>query len=229
MKLPPLVPAVFIQRSNRFTAGIRLASDELTTAYVPTTGRLTGVLRPGCRVWLEPALNPARKTPYTLMLAELENGGLCSVNALIANQVFGESIARGKLAAFPYGIIEREVRSSHSRLDFRLSEAEEVCWVEVKSVTYADEGVGKFPDAPTSRGRKHLGVLEALAAAGQRASVVFIAQREDVRSFEPFEAIDPAFAETLRNVTRLGVEAHAYRCTVSVESIEIAEEIPVLL
>ena len=96
-------------------------------------------------------------------------------------------------------------------------------------MTYAEDGVGMFPDAPTGRGRKHLGELAKLAAEGQRASVVFIAQREDAKQFTPLERIDPDFAAELRRVSAMGVEVHAFRCAVSTEEVVIAEKIPVAL
>lgn len=229
MKFGELIPATFVKKGNRFTAGVYLAGGGAATAYVPTTGRLTGVLQSGCRVWLEAAEDPERQTPYTLVLSELPGGGLCSVNAYLANGLFKEALERGALAAFPYPTVQTEVTYGRSRLDFRLSGGGAVCWAEVKSVTYAEDGVGMFPDAPTGRGRKHLGELEKLAAEGQRASVVFIAQREDARSFTPFERIDPDFAAELRRVCAAGVEVHAYRCAVSTEKVVIAAEIPVVL
>jgi len=227
MKLPDLTPATFIKRNNRFSAGVRLDGGGLASAYVPTTGRLTGVLRPGCRVWLILSEDPNRKTPYTMALAELENGGLCSTNAYLANQLFNEAVENGSLESFKYPIIESEVSFGKSRLDFRLSKGNQACWVEVKSVTYVEDGIGRFPDAPTSRGRKHLGELANLAALGDRASVVFIAQREDAQKFAPFEAVDPTFAQTLREVNAKGVEVHAYGCQVSTEGIEINRELSV--
>ena len=227
MKFPQLTPAIFIKRDNRFSASVRLLTGEKAAAYVPTTGRLTGALRPGCRAWLVPSSNPKRKTRYTMVLTELGSGGLCSVNAAMANELVGEALRDGKLDAFQYGRVEREVTFGRSRLDFHLLQEDEACWIEVKSVTYAEEGVGKFPDAPTARGRKHLGELAKLAARGERASAIFVAQREDALRFVPFEAVDPEFSETLREVHRAGVEVHAYRCDVSLEKIEIAEEIPV--
>ncbi len=227
MKFPDLVPAIFVKRGNRFTAGVRLEAGGVSSAFVPTTGRLTGVLRPGCQVWLAPATNPKRKTPYTLTLAALENGGLCCTDAAMANRLFAETFAKGKFEAFRYTSIENEVAFGRSRLDFRLSDGDRVCWVEVKSVTYAEEGVGMFPDAPTSRGRKHLRELAKLAARGDRASAVFVAMREDAVRFAPFEAVDPAFAAALREVRTEGVEVHAYRCNVSLEKIEVAEEITI--
>jgi len=225
MKFPELIPAIFVKRDNRFTAGVRLEVGGVSAAFVPTTGRLTGVIRPGCRVWLAPAADVGRRTRFTLTLAELEGGGLCCTDAAMANRLFAEAFALGKLEAFRYTLIENEVHIGRSRLDFRLSDGAETCWVEVKSVTYADQGVGKFPDAPTSRGRKHLRELAKLAAQGDRASAVFVALREDAVRFAPFEAVDPDFAVALRAVCAQGVEVHAYRCEVSLEGIEIVKEI----
>jgi len=226
VKFPDLVPALFLKRSNRFVALVRLEPGETALAHVPTTGRLTNALEPGCRVWLARSDAPHRKTAYTLILTELPEGGYCAVQAIQANQLFAEAVASGKLKAFDYHQVKAEVTVGESRLDFRLSNHAPVCWVEVKSVTYAAEGVGKFPDAPTGRGRKHLGELARLAASGDRASAVFIAQREDAQTFTPFEEIDPDFANTLREVHRQGVEVHAYRCKITQEEIKIDQEIP---
>ena len=229
MNFPELIPAFFVKKGNRFTAGVRLAAGGISTAFIPTTGRLTGVLTPGCKIWLEKADNPDRKTPYSLVLSELPGGGLCSTNAYLANVLFSEAVEKGRLAAFPYGTVENEVSIGHSRLDFRLSNPSETCWVEVKSVTFVEKSVGLFPDAPTSRGRKHLGELEKLVENGDRASAVFVVQREDALTFAPYEAINPDFAEALRHAVENGVEVHAYRCAVSPERIEVAEEIAIRL
>ncbi|MEA3327356.1 MAG: DNA/RNA nuclease SfsA [Chloroflexota bacterium] len=229
MKFPELVPAIFVHRPNRFIAAVHLERGGAAYAHVPTTGRLTGVLQQGCRVWLSPAANPKRKTPYTLILAELENKGLCSVNATLANRLFAEALTERKIAAFKYDLIEREVSFGRSRLDLRLSEGDQTCWIEIKSVTYVKDGVGMFPDAPTARGRKHMDELATLVGQGDRASIVLIAQREDAESFSPHEAIDPDFSEKLREVHQVGVEVHAYRCAVSLKEIKIVEEIPVKL
>jgi len=229
MKFPKLVSSIFIDRRNRFTADVKLNGGDPAQAYVPTTGRLTGALRPGGRVWLKQAGNPDRKLPYTLALTTLENGGLCSVNAALANDLFVEALRLGRLEAFPYGIVEREVVFGRSRLDLRLSDGANICWVEVKSVTYVQDGIGMFPDAPTERGRKHLVELAELSQQGERVCAVFIVQREDAACFTPFEAVDPEFAARLRQVYQQGVEVHAYRCKVNLESITIMEKIRVAL
>jgi sugar fermentation stimulation protein A len=230
MKFPELQDSIFIKRNNRFTAAIKLPDGSISTAFIPTTGRLTGALNPGCRVWLEPADNPKRKTRYSLVLSELSDGGLCSVNAYMANYLFAEAFQNARLSGFnPEAQLENEVAVGSSRLDFRLSTPDGLCWVEVKSVTYVDNGVGKFPDAPTERGKKHLFELAELVEKGHRARVVFIAQREDARAFTPFTAIDPEFSAALHQVRQAGVEILAYRSCVSLEGIEISNEIPVRL
>jgi len=230
MKFPELVPATFIKRNNRFTAGVRLESGKVSTAFVPTTGRLTGVLNPGCQVWMAPAeIGSGRKTPYSLVLVALERDGLCCVNAINANRLFDEAACSSRLKAFQYRHIQNEVSFGNSRLDFKLTEDDQVCWVEVKSVTYAADGIGMFPDAPTARGAKHLLELSKLTTSGYRASVVFIAQREDVQCFMPYKEVDLNFTQTLRQVHAQGVEIHAYNCAVSVGSIVIKDEIPFII
>ena len=141
MKFPVLTPGVFLQRKNRFIARLQLETDTVVEALVPPTGRLTGALSPGCRVRLARAQNPNRKTAFTLLLTELPHGGLCSVNAILANKLFGTAVAEGQMAAFPFQHIEKEVSLGRSRLDFRLSSGQRACWVEVKSVTYVENGV----------------------------------------------------------------------------------------
>ncbi len=226
MNFPELIPAWFVKRTNRFTAGLRLENGTLANAFIPTTGRLTGVLVPGCSVWLAQAdLSTGRKTAYDIVLVELIDGGFCCINALNANRIFAEAVGLRQLSAFQYNEVKNEVAIGKSRLDFRLVSGKDVCWAEVKSVTYVKNGVGKFPDAPTSRGRKHLLELADLAKSGDRVSVVFIAQREDALSFAPYADIDPEFAETLKTVNQQGVEIHAYRCNVNLVSIEISESI----
>jgi len=228
MIFPKLTPAIFIQRNNRFTAEVKLINGSRAIVYVPTTGRLSGVLHEGAQVWLEPSDNQNRKTAFTLALVELKQGGLCSVNAVMANRLFAEAVQQKHLDAFLYDHLESEVPLGKSRLDFRLNTGDDVCWVEVKSVTYVENGVGKFPDAPTARGTRHLETLFNQVAAGERASVVFISQREDANLFSPFTQVDPGFAKTLSQVHTLGVEVHAYRCRISLTEIVISEEIDIL-
>ena len=103
------------------------------------------------------------------------------------------------------------------------------CWVETKSVTLVEEGIALFPDVPTERGSRHLRELMALRVKGERTAVIFIVQRADAHTLAPHQTADPLFAQTLRTAVASGVEARAYSCRITLETITIAREIPVQL
>lgn len=227
-----MVPGRFVRRDNRFRATVVVDGEEVW-AHVPNSGRLTELFVPGRALWLAPATSPNRKTGYDLKLVEYPAPGrgdvLVSVDARLPNPLFAEAVDAGRLPAFPCVSFEREVRLGDSRIDFRLHDADGVCWVETKSVTLVEGETALFPDAPTGRGRRHLQELEAAVAVGERAAVVFVVQRPDAGRFAPHPTADPAFAETLRAVAAAGVDVRAYACDVSLSAIAIAREIPVCL
>ncbi len=228
MKHPqPLIPARFLRRDNRFRATVLIEGREVW-AHVPNSGRLDDLFIPQRPLWLHPATNPARKTPYDLKLVQLPQA-LVSIDARLPNPIFAEAVAAGRLPEFTCDHIQPEVRFGDSRLDFRLTGPEGVCWVETKSVTLVQEGVAYFPDAPTARGSRHLRELLAIAEQGERAAVVFIIQREDAIAFAPAASVDPTFSQTLTQVAAAGVAVRAYVCRVTLSEIELDRAIPVQL
>ncbi|MFP4017413.1 MAG: DNA/RNA nuclease SfsA, partial [Halanaerobiales bacterium] len=102
-------------------------------------------------------------------------------------------------------------------------------FIELKSVTLVENGVARFPDAPTKRGTRHLLTLKSLVKEGKKAGVVFIIQRGDAVSFRANNETDPLFAETLAEVHKAGVEVYAYRCDVQKDDIHISKRIEVTL
>lgn len=227
MEFPPLIPAHFLRRDNRFRATVLVEGEE-RWAHVPNSGRLTELFVPGQPLWLAPAAAPQRKTAYDLKLVEYA-GVLVSVDARLPNPLLADAFAAGRVPDLPYPDVSREVALGDSRLDFHLSGPDGICWLETKSVTLVEEGIARFPDAPTVRGRRHLLELEQVCAEGVRAMVVFVIQRPDARAFRPHESADPAFAAALCQVAAAGVEIRALTCRVSREEIAIEREIPVLL
>jgi len=226
VRLPPLIAGRFLKRDNRFRVAVQL-DDGPVAAHLPNSGRLTELLTPGRRCWLARLDAPHRKTAFDLKLMEYA-GVLVSVDARLPNPLFAEALAAEHLVPFQgYRQVEREVTSGQSRLDFRLNGPPGVCWVEVKSVTLVEQGVGRFPDAPTTRGARHLEELIAIVEAGERAAVVFVVQRPDAQRFVPHHRADPTFSATLREAAERGVEVHAWTCTVQRREITIAQPIPV--
>jgi sugar fermentation stimulation protein A len=185
------------------------------------------LLTPDRLCWLTEFDTPRRKTRFDLTLMEYA-GTLVSVDARLPNALFAEAWATGQLEPFRgYDCVDREVRLGESRLDFRLSGPDGVCWVEVKSVTLVEEGVARFPDAPTARGVRHLGELTTAVNGGDRAAVVFIVQRADVRRFVPHDRADAAFGVALREAARAGASVYAWMCEVSRRKITMSGQIPV--
>jgi sugar fermentation stimulation protein A len=94
--------------------------------------------------------------------------------------------------------------------------------VETKSATLVVDGTALFPDAPTTRGVRHLNSLAQAAALGHRAAVVFVVQRGDAAAFSPHDIADPEFGKALRRCVGAGVEALAYCCEVSEQEVRLA-------
>ena len=229
LRFPPLVEGRFIRRLNRFAALVDIDRCE-HLAHVPNSGRMRELLVPGYRVLLTPApASSARKTGYDLALVDA-GGTLSSADARLPNKLFAEAIAEARLPRFRrYPVARPEQVFGESRLDFLLECPEGSCYVETKSVTLVEDGVGLFPDAPTLRGVKHLHSLMAAREKGHEAAVIFVIQRADANAFAPHDEADPLLGHTLRQAIDAGVDAIAYRCRVSEACISLADEIPVRL
>ncbi len=228
MHWPALLPGTFLRRLNRFAVEAAVGG-EVVRAHLPNSGRLRELLVPGHRVWLAPR-SGLRRTPYELQLVELPDGVLVSADARLPNRLFLEAWAEGRLPEFRgFTRAVPEPRLDGGRLDFRLEGPEGAAYVEVKSVTLVEGGLGLFPDAPTQRGRRHLELLTAAVRRGFGAFGVFIIQRPDARGFAPNDAVDPVFGGKLREAARAGVRVRAYRCRVSLAEIVVEGPVPVCL
>lgn len=229
MRFPPLVEGRFIKRLNRFAALVDVERREYL-AHVPNSGRMGELLVPGFRVLLLPAPPGAnRKTSFDLALVDTGNA-LSSADARLPNKLVAEALNQKRLPQFAsYPVARAEQVFGASRLDFLLEGTEGKRYVETKSVTLVEDGVGLFPDAPTIRGVKHLRSLMAAREQGHEAAVVFVIQRGDAEAFAPHDVADPLLGATLREAVAAGVDAWAYRCRVSEQCIILADEVPVRL
>lgn len=222
-----LVEAKFIRRVNRFLALVALEGRE-ENIHVANSGRLRELFLPGAEVWLKPAHRTGRKTSFDLALVRAA-GIMVSADARLPNALVAEAVASGLLEDFgsPSEIV-RESTFGESRFDLMLKYDGGSHYVEVKSVTLVERGVGLFPDSPTLRGAKHLDTLAEAVRAGHRASVVFVVQRPDATAFAPNEAADPALADALFRATACGVDALAYNCLVSRREVRLHRRLPII-
>ncbi len=227
MQYDHIVKGTFRARPNRFIALVEIDGRE-EVCHVKNTGRCRELLIPGATVYLDQSDNPKRKTAYDLVAVE-KGTRLINMDAQAPNRVFAEWAAGGGFLPHLRSI-RPEVTFGASRFDFRLETEEgKVIWVEVKGVTLEENGLARFPDAPTERGVKHIQELQRAAEAGDGAVLFFVVQMEGIQSVQPNDATHPAFGAALRQAAKQGVQVLARGCRVEPSRLEIAEEIPVVL
>jgi len=224
-----LKKATFVERLNRF-AMLADVDGQQVLCHVANSGRLRELLSPDNTLWLTPAPEGAdRKTTHDLRLVGI-GGVLVSGDARLPNHLLREAIESGRLPEFGgFDEVRSEVTYGDSRLDLVLTGKDASCLVEAKSVTLVENRVALFPDAPTSRGRKHVLNLCNAVGEGYRGAVVFVVQRPDADSLEPNVTSDPKLYDALLEAEAVGVEIYAYTCRVSLEEISITDRIPVRL
>ena len=64
-------------------------------------------------------------------------------------------------------------------------------------MTLEQNGVARFPDAPTERGAKHVHHLRQAVGEGYGAYILFVCQMAGISRVEPNVERDPAFAQAL--------------------------------
>lgn len=226
MQYGKILPARFLSRPNRFVARVEAEGEELV-CHVKNTGRCRELLVPGATVWLEESPNPSRKTKFDLIAVE-KGDRLINMDAQAPNKVFGEWAAAG---GFREGLtlLRPETTYGSSRFDFYWESSKSRGFVEVKGVTLEEDGVVRFPDAPTLRGVKHLDELVKAHEAGYEAAVCFVIQMENVRWFAPNDETHPEFGQALRRAAQAGVEILAMDCAVTPQSLTIGKSVPIRL
>ena len=227
MRLPPLLPGLFIERKNRFLA-FTMVDGGIHPTFVPNSGRMEELLVKGARVYLKDRRSLPGKTHYELVLVE-KGDVLVGVDSRMPPGLLEEAIHGG--LAFPgYRPKGREPSLERGRVDLLLvGPGGRDVWVETKSVNLVEDGVALFPDAPTVRGVRHLMDLLELVEKGGEAHVAFIVQRPDARVFSPHRQRDPDFARALKEAMEGGVGVRAFWCDVSLQSIEVKGELPISL
>lgn len=231
MQFPqPLTHGVLVSRYKRFFADVLLDDGTAVTAHCPNPGAMLGLKEPGLGVWLSRSDDPKRKLAWTLEMVEPPEGGLVGVNTLHPNRLVAEALAADAIPEVAgYDVHRREVRYGEaSRVDFLLERGDGArCWLEVKNCHLSrTPGLAEFPDCVAARSTRHLGDLEAMVAAGDRAVALFVVQRTDCSAFSACHDLDPAFATALDRVADAGVEVLIYTCEMSTDGIRVARSIP---
>ena len=227
MQYENICRGTFISRPNRFIAVVEIDGEQ-QRVHVKNTGRCAELLEPGNTVYLEKSANPNRKTAYDLIAVEKrvpEGARLVNMDSMAPNRAAGEWLAAGGLGRIEN--LRAEATIGDSRFDFAGEQDGRRVVIEVKGCTLEENGVARFPDAPTLRGVKHLRGLTALAKDGFRCAVLIVIQMKSVRVFQPNWKTQPEFGEALIEARDAGVEILALDCRVVPGTVEIDAYVPV--
>ena len=227
MRYSNIQKAEFIRRPNRFIAHVLMDGEEVI-CHVKNTGRLKELLLPGATVFLEESDNLTRKTRFDLV-GVLRGDEVVNIDSQAPNQAVGEWLKSGGLFE-DVSYVKAEARYGDSRFDFYVeSSSGRKAFLEVKGVTLLQDRVARFPDAPTTRGVKHIGELVKCLEDGYEAYILFLLEMKGSKWMEPNDATHPAFGKALREAAEKSVKILAYDCLVTPESLEVDKKVEVRL
>ena len=214
MKYKNIVEGVFVSRPNRFIANVVVDGVE-QIVHVKNTGRCRELLVKGNTVFLQESDNPDRKTKYDLIAVQ-KGDRLINMDSQIVNYVALEYIPN---LFDNIKKIKPEYKYGNSRIDIYLETEYDKIFIEVKGVTLEEDGVVRFPDAPTLRGVKHIYELIEAKKAGFEANVLFVIQMKGIRYFEPNYKTHMEFGVALKEAKDNGVNVMAIDCGVTKEEV----------
>ena len=226
MNYEHIVEGRFQERPNRFVAKVEL-DGRVETVHVKNTGRCRELLVKGAKVYLEKSPNRERATAYDLVAVE-KGDRVINMDSQAPNKAVGEWLRGGGLFS-DVSLVRPETKFGNSRFDFYVETGAEKIFIEVKGVTLEEDGVVRFPDAPSDRAVKHVGELIAAKRQGYRVFVLFVIQMEGVEYFTPNRDTHPEFADALCEAVEAGVEVLAYDCLVTPRTMEINRPVQVVL
>lgn len=188
---------VFVERPNRFIILAEYKND-IVICHCPNTGRMGELLIPGVKLILEKSTNPNRKTNFSVV-AVYKGELVIPITSVRANNV-AEKVIIPRLYKNPR--IKSEITFGKSRFDFLVEDSNVFTYIEVKSCTLFMGDSALFPDAPTTRGVKHLNELVDAVDQGFSATVILVVFNPDSLIFSPNNITDPLFSSTLYKASK---------------------------
>ncbi len=220
MQYQVIEEAIFLERPNRFIAKVRLKDGREEVVHVKNTGRCKELLIPGCKVFLSYSEKETRKTKFDLVAVVKNNGLLINIDSQAPNVVMKDWLKKQN-----FTLIKPEYTYGSSRIDFYLENGSEKILLEVKGCTLENNGIGYFPDAPTTRGVKHLEELTYAKAQGYRSVLAFVIQIDGITEVRPNIVTHPEFAKALDKAQEAGVEVWFMTCHIESTGFAITSRI----
>ena len=225
MQYRNMVSGRFLNRPNRFIAHVEIGGKEVI-CHVKNTGRCRELLIPGTTVWCQEFDNVTRKTKYDLITVQ-KGDRLINMDSQAPNAAAKKWLLEDGLGEIQD--LRAEVKHGDSRFDFAFQKDGRPCFLEVKGVTLECDGICAFPDAPTTRGVKHLKELTQAVKDGYGGYVLFVIQMDNVTFLHPNDVTDPAFGGALREAAAAGVQILAMDCQVTEDTMTIQNPVEVNL
>ena len=224
-----LIKGKLVKRYKRFFTDIKV-NKETITAHCPNTGSMMGLLDQNNDVWVSKNDDPKRKLKYTLEIIKVKNN-LVGVNTHLANKIVAEGLNNNSFKEFNnLKNIQSEVfYNKETRFDFLVNKNNKKIFIEVKNVTlFRNDKVSEFPDAPTSRGTKHIKTLIDASKKGFKSYVLFLVQIENMKYFKIAKDIDKDYYENYLMAKKSGVQFLAYKCKIDPKQIKIDKKIKII-
>lgn len=223
-----IVEGIFLNRPNRFIANV-IIDGKKEIAHVKNTGRCKEILIEGTKVFLEKSNNPNRKTKYSVISA-LKGDTLINIDSQVPNTVVYESINNGRIHNFKdITFLKREVKYNDSRFDLYFETKKRKGFIEIKGVTLEVNGLSMFPDAPTTRGTKHVKEMIQAVQEGYCGYIFFLIQIDNINKFTPNANMDKDFSDALIQAKKSGVKILAYNSIVTPTEIAIGEKVQLII
>ena len=183
-----LTEATVIERKNRFLVEVE-SSGRTLNVHLHDPGRLKELIFPGSKVNIRKT--KGEKTSFSIT-SVIHNGEEILIDTRFHNRI---------AEIFINGSFRREVTHGDSRYDFGIEDG----YVEVKGCSMQLGEYVIFPDAPTSRGAKHIRNLTKMRNEGMDTNLIFLLFRRNTKYFYPNIATDPIFAEAFFKAVSSGV------------------------
>ncbi|RAP45135.1 MAG: hypothetical protein BZ135_06640 [Methanosphaera sp. rholeuAM6] len=202
MKIKELIMVKYQSRPNRFTIEFMNDKKEKELAHLHDPGRLKELLIKNTDVlvkYVPDYSEKNRKTKYDVIAIKFQNNWVL-LNSGYHNMLVSELIEKHSIEELKeYQVFKPEYTYGNSRLDFLLKDNEDNdMFLEVKGCTLVVDSEAKFPDAPTTRGKKHVDELINIKHDGLNSSIIILVLQNNAKTFTPNYETDPQFSKSLK-------------------------------
>lgn len=186
-----------LSRPNRFVVYL-LIDGKKRGASLPNPGKLGELFIPGAVLFVH-RMRSEVKYAYRVIAVISNSDEVIMLDTHRNNRVAEHLINKSLIPSLKdYSVVKREVTVGNSRFDLLLEDhSGNNLYCEVKSCTLFGGGLAMFPDAVTSRGKRHIDELANMADSGIRTAVLFVVQSANIRFFSPDYHTDPDFSDTI--------------------------------